>query len=413
MRKATVEDGQKEQKYLGNRGLIALIALLSAFIPLSTDIYLPALPGMAGSFNVAEGLISLTLILFFVFYAAGTLFWGPLSDKYGRKPILLAGLIGYTVASILCAVAGNVYQLIAFRVLQAVASGAATAVATAIVKDVYSGRRREGVLALVQSMAMISPIVAPVLGAFILGFTTWRGVFLVLAGIGMVAVAAALAFQETAVQLYNGGIIKSLSRLGVVAGNPGFIALLATFSIISIPMMAFISASSYIYIDTFGLTEQAYSYYFAANAAFSVIGPILYMKLSKRFKSSLIITVSYVVALVSGLLICTVGSMRPWMFAISIIPATLAGSVIRPPSTNLMLEQQQQDTGAASSLMGCVFTLMGSIGMAVISLDWQDKITVMGIGYIVIAFVSLVLWSVISKKPFIRQVSNAPQGHEL
>ncbi|RCX09333.1 DHA1 family bicyclomycin/chloramphenicol resistance-like MFS transporter [Anaerobacterium chartisolvens] len=408
MEKTSVENGQKEQKYLGNKGLIALIALLSAFIPLSTDIYLPALPSMAGSLNASEGLISLTLILFFIFYAAGTVFWGPLSDKYGRKRILLTGLSGYTVASVLCAVSGNVYQLIAFRILQAVASGSAAAVATAIVKDVYSGRRREGVLAIVQSMTMISPIIAPVLGAFILGFTTWRGVFFILAAIGVAAVAATVAFQETAVQLYKGGILKSLGRLGVVARNPGFIALLATFSIMAIPSMAFISASSYIYIGTFGLSEQTYSYYFAANALFSVMGPMVYMKISKHFKRGSIITASYSTAIVSGLLICTIGGMRPWLFALSIIPATLAGSAIRPPCTNLMLEQQQQDAGAVSSLMGCAFTLMGSIGMALISLNWQNKIAMMGIGYIIVALTSLILWTVVSKKPFVRQVSNVP-----
>jgi DHA1 family bicyclomycin/chloramphenicol resistance-like MFS transporter len=185
MNNTAVQSTPHHQKYLGSKGLIVLIALLSAFVPLSTDLYLPALPGMSRYFNASADLINLTLIGFFVFYSFGTLFWGPLSDKYGRKPILLIGLSLYVAASILCANAWNVYSLILFRILQAVGGSAAGAIAMAMVKEVFEGRRRESVLALVQSMVLISPALAPVLGAFLLGFTSWRGVFWILAGIGV------------------------------------------------------------------------------------------------------------------------------------------------------------------------------------------------------------------------------------
>ncbi|MCC7556195.1 MAG: MFS transporter, partial [Methanoculleus marisnigri] len=158
------------QKYLGDRGLIVLIALLSAFVPLSTDLYLPALPGMGDFFGVSAGLTNLTLILFFLFFSLGLLFWGPLSDRYGRRPVLLAGLALYIAASAGCAASWDIWLLIAFRILQAVGGSAASAVAMAMVKDVYDGRKRESVLALVQSMVVVSPAVAPVLGAFMLPY---------------------------------------------------------------------------------------------------------------------------------------------------------------------------------------------------------------------------------------------------
>jgi DHA1 family bicyclomycin/chloramphenicol resistance-like MFS transporter len=219
------EEKYKSQKYLGEKGLIVLIAFLSAFIPLSTDLYLPALPRMAEYFKAAPSLINLTVILFFIFYAAGSLFWGPLSDKYGRKPVLLIGLVIYTAASTLCVFSGNVYQLIGFRIIQAIASGAATAIAQAIVKDSYSGEKRVAVLALVSSMTMISPIVAPVVGALILKFTSWRGVFLVLAIIGLLITLATIVMEETIDQRSTGSIRQSLGRLVVVARNPGFMPL--------------------------------------------------------------------------------------------------------------------------------------------------------------------------------------------
>jgi len=406
MKTISIEENQKSQKYLGEKGLIVLIAFLSAFIPLSTDLYLPALPRMAENFKAAPSLINLTLILFFVFFAAGSLIWGPLSDKYGRKCILLTGLVIYTLASVLCAFSGNVYQLILYRIIQAIASGAATAVAQAIVKDSYSGRRRVSVLAIVTSMTMVAPIVAPVVGALILKFTSWRGVFMVLAAIGLLVTFAVIAMEETIVQRSTGSILQSLGRLGVVAKNPEFMSILLAFSLMSIPMMSFISSSSYIYVNQFGLSEQVYSYYFAANAFFMVIGPLLYMKLTRLVKPAWLITASFIIACISGIFISLVGIYGPWMFTLSLIPATLAGSITRPPSANLMMEQQKEDTGAVVSLMSFAFTVFGSIGMIIISLDWENRVLVMGLMYIVFAVASLMVWSRISKKSFVQQVLN-------
>lgn len=398
------DNNEKTQKYLGDKGFIIFIAFLSAFIPLSTDIYLPALPRMVENFNTSASLVNLTLIFFFVFYAIGTLFWGPLSDKYGRKRVLIIGLSIYSMASILCIFSVNVYQLIFFRSLQSIGCGAATAVATAIVKDVYIGRRRVTIIALVQSMGMLSPIISPVIGAIILSVLSWRGVFVILSIIGVLALAGSIAMEETIEMRYTGSIFKSIGRLGVVAKNKSFISLLMTFSMISIASMSFISASSYIYVDGFGLSEKIYSYYFAINAVFFLIGPLLYIKLSKIYHSNSIITVSYIVTSISGLLICIIGNLGPVFFALSLIPASLVGSIMAPARTNLMLEQLQGDTGAASSLMSCAFTFYGSIGMLMISLNFSNRIVVMGLMYLVIGLVSLILWLNISRKPYIKQV---------
>jgi MFS transporter, DHA1 family, multidrug resistance protein len=392
----------KKQKYLGDKGLVLFIAFLSAFIPLSTDIYLPALPRMVESFNTSASLVNLTLMFFFIFYAVGTLFWGPLSDKYGRKRILFIGLIIYSLASILCIFSTNVYQLILFRILQAIGCGAATAVSTAIVKDVYSGRRRLTIIALVQSMGMLSPIISPVIGAIILSILSWRGVFVVLSIIGVLALAGSIAMEETIEKRYTGSIFKSIGRLGVVAKNKSFILLLMIFSMMSIAFMSFISASSYIYVDGFGVSEKVYSYYFALNAVFFLLGPLLYIKLSKIYHSNSIITVAYIVTSISGLLICTIGNLNPLVFALSLIPASFAGSIMGPARTNLMLEQLQGDTGAASSLMSCAFTFYGSIGMLMISLNFSNRIVVMGLMYLIIGLISLTLWLVISKKSYIK-----------
>jgi len=394
----------RRQKYLGEKGLIALITLLSAFVPLSTDLYLPALPGMVLYFNVSAEMVNLTLILFFVFFSAGTLLWGPLSDKYGRKPVLLIGLSIYSAASLACAGSWDIHHLIAFRVLQAIGGSGAFAVSTAMIKDVYDSKSREPLLAMVQSMVLISPAAAPVLGALLLKFMSWRGVFLALAFIGLLALAGSIALQETIDKRYTGSMLQALGRLYKVARNPGFSSLLTLFSLLSISTMAFIASSSYIYINGFGLSAQVYSYYFAINAIGLIFGPMLYMRVSRKYHRRSIIIACFAVISASGLLISFFGGFQPWILTIVLLPATICASGVRTPGANLMLEQQKEDTGSAAALMGCFGIFMGSIGMTIISLNWSNTILVLGIMNILTGLTCEALWVRISQKPYVMQV---------
>lgn len=385
-------------------GLVALIALLSAFIPLSTDLYLPALPSMAGALHASASQVNLTLMSFFALYSVGTLFWGPMSDRYGRRPILRIGLGLYILASILCACAGNVYQLIAFRILQAIGSGAATAVASAMVKDRYAGRTRETVLAMVQSMMMIAPIVAPVLGALLLKITSWRGVFWTLASIGVAALLCSLPQPETLEKRSTGTLLQTMGRLGVVVRNPGFTWLLATFSLLALPFFAFLAASSFIYIKEFGLSPQAYSYFFAGNALLSLLSPFIYLQLSKHINSKAIITTGFAVVVLSGVLLATLGHLHPWAFALCLAPASLLTGIIRTPSAHLMLEQQQEDIGSAVALMSCSTLFIGSLGMLLISLQHHTMILPLGLLHIIFGLLCGGMWLWVSRQPFLKTV---------
>ena len=392
------------QKYLGQKGLIALITFFSAFVPLSIDLYLPALPSMAKYFNVSPNLTNLTLILFFVFFSAGMLFWGPLSDKYGRKPILLVGLSLYSAASYACAGSSDINHLIVFRVLQAIGGSAAFAVATAMIKDVYDIKNREGILALVQSMVLISPAVAPTVGALLLRFVSWRGIFWTLTGIGLLALFGSIALEETIETRYTGTMRQAMCRLGIVLMNPGFSSLLVVFSLLSVASMAFVASSSYIYINGFGLSEQVYSYYFALNALGMIGGPMLYMRISKKYRRRSLIFACFAAVSLSGALICYLGGLKPWLFAILLLPATISASCVRIPGANLLLEQQKGDSGSASALMSSFGIFMGSIGMVIISLNWNDTIFVLGILNILVGLICIVSWLLVSQKAFIRRV---------
>lgn len=385
-------DRSSEQKRLKSKGMIILIALLSAFVPLSTDLYLPALPDMSDFFHAPVSQINLTLSIFMVVYAVGSLLWGPMSDRYGRKPVLVIGLIIYIAASILCAFAWDVTSLIVFRALQAAGGSASGVTATAIVKDVYSGHKRESALAIVQSMVLISPAVAPVIGAFILQVMSWRGVFIVLSVIGTIALIGTLVMTETIQERSTGQVFESVGRLGRVLRNKGLVWLLVVFSIGSISSMAFISSSTFIYQENFHLSNQVYTYFFSFNALAMMAGPMLYLRINRKWHSETIIRACYLAVAVSGLLIFLLGNISPFVFALAIMPSLLANSCSRPPASNMMLEQQKTDTGSVSSIIGCTGLLMGAIGMQIISMPWSNRIEALGVMMFSTAFITLLIW---------------------
>ena len=228
-KKSVLSRTHLKKKKLSDRGMLFILAFISVFPPLSTDLYLPALPQMVKIFETSPARMNLTLSLFFVFFGAGILIWGPLSDKHGRKPILYWGLGIYVLSSLLCASADNYVQLILFRTFQAFGGGAATAVAPAIVKDLYTGEKRAHVLAVVMAMVITAPVVAPLLGAILLKIASWRAIFLTLAGVGLTALGVATRLEEPLADPYPGSALHSIGRLFVVLKNPGFSWLLCIF----------------------------------------------------------------------------------------------------------------------------------------------------------------------------------------
>lgn len=397
---------KKPQPILGKTGMLFFLVIISAFPPLTIDLYLPALPQMVEVFNTDQSMVNLTLSSYFVTYAVGLLFWGPLSEKFGRKPILLIGIASYMVASVLCAMTNSIEQLIGARIFQAFAGSAITVIATAIVKDLYDGREREKIMATIMSLVIIAPMVAPVFGAFLLKIASWRMMFVTLAIFGAFASVLALCYRETLESKYQGSIFRSWGRLAVVMKNRSFIKLLVIFSITPMALMGFLAAGSYIYINDFGLTEQQFSYAFAFNALCASFGPTLYMKLSYRVSVQKVISACFALLAIAGIFTLTVGGLSPWLFMFIAAPATLMVIIMRVPGTNLMLNQQDHDTGSAVALIQFFSMICGSLGMVLVSIRPDSLIENLGFIQLSVGILGGLMWLMVRNKEYVTKKLN-------
>lgn len=392
-----------QQPILGQKGVLFFLVIISAFPPLTTDLYLPALPQMVTIFDTNQTMVNLTLGGYLVFFSLGLLFWGPLSDKFGRKPILLTGLAIYITSSVLCSMATSIELLIVARTIQAFGGGAVTVVATAVIKDLYDGKEREKIMATVMSLVVIAPMVAPVLGAFLLSVASWRMMFVALAIFGVLATLITFMFTETLDEKSDASICRSWGRIFIVVKNPRFAILLAIFSMAPMSMMAYIAAASFIYIDGFHLSEQTFSFFFAFNALFATMGPMIYIRLSQNIATQTIISYCFGLLFFCGLLTFSIGGQSPFIFASLAAPATMMVITLRIPGTNLMLDQQKHDTGSAAALIQFTAMMLGSLGMYLVSLNPEHMIGSLGALQIAVGLTGSVLWFKVRRQSFVAE----------
>lgn len=388
-----------QQKYLRKAGLLALITVTGMAPPLSTDMYLPSLPKMADYFGAATVVVNMTMVAFFISMAVGMLVLGPLSDRFGRKITLIISLLLYMLASVMCAVTASIYFLIFMRIVQGIGAGGMVSLSIAIIKDCFEGPTRATALAVVQSMSVIAPIAAPVIGALIIQVSTWRTVFFVLAAIAAACLAATFLFEESIREdeRNEGGIIDSIKRLGVVGRNVNFTSFLLSVSFFSAPFMAYLAVASYVYEDFFGLKPTTFSIFFAINALSSVFGPLIYMRINSRVPAKATMWVLFIIGFAAGISMLLFGHVSPVIFLATMIPFSMANSYVRPFSTNILLDQIQGDTGSASALLNFTHTLLGSIGMFIGSLPWSSYVSGIGITIVGFLLLALAVWVYVLK----------------
>lgn len=391
-------DESNEKLKSNLKGTLPLLALLTAFPAMSTDMILPAVPSLAEMWNQPLSVINLILVCFFVTYGFSLLFYGPISDRFGRRRPLLAGLSVYIAASMLCAFATNAPMLIGFRILQAAGAAASSSISMAMTKDIFSGHERERILAYTAVIMALAPMIAPVLGGWVFTNFSWQWIFLIQAVMGVIGIIGVLRFPETLSRVSDLPLSRMMHSYGRLLFNPSYIAMVLVMSASLFPLYSFIAGSSAIYVNEFGLSEQKYSYFFAFNALALMVGSFSCLRLTRNISSGSLMTIGFAGVFLGGVFILLTGQHGPWSFALPMFLITFSLGLSRPPSNNLVLEQVDRDAGSASSLLiFCYFTL-GAVGMWFISLDWADKIPVLGTIALSCGAMVLAAWFILQKK---------------
>lgn len=372
--------------------LLLFISLLAAFPPLSTDMYIPAIPLLREQWGQPLVVINLTLIGFFIAYCVFLLVYGPLSDRYGRKRPLMTGIGIYIVASLICALSTGIHMMIAARVVQAAGAASASALSLAICKDLFDAKSRERVMAHIAVIMALAPMMAPIIGSWVIFWSSWRWIFVVQALMGLVAFLGVYRMTESLTTFSTVSPRKVIGVYRRLLGNGRYISLLLAMSLLVFPLFAFIAGSSEIYMTHFGLGERTFGLFFGANAMASMFGAIAFGRLSLYIRMEKLVTVSFGGIMAAGIWMLLETHPSPWSLALPMAAMTFFFGLNRPPTNNLILEQVDQDVGAASSLLVFTFMIFGALSMGIISLQWTDKVAVLGMMGTITGSLTLVFW---------------------
>jgi MFS transporter, DHA1 family, multidrug resistance protein len=362
----------------GRATLVGILGALSAFGPLSIDMYLPALPELADDLHAAPSLVQLTLTAVLLGLATGQLLGGPISDARGRRGPLLAGLVLYVVATVLCAVAPSVGVLIAMRFLQGVAGAFGIVIGRAIVRDLTAGREAAALFAALILVNGVAPIVAPVIGAGILHVTTWRGVFVVLAVVGAaIAAVTALVLGETLPRAARrpGGLRATLRIFGALLADRRFVGCGAPSGLAFAAMFAYISGSPFVLQEVYGASPAVFSLLFGVNG----LGIVAMGRLSERLSHA---GHEPAELLRAGLLGTAVGgvalllSVAAGLGLAGVLPSLFVVvssiGVIVPNAAALALAGHPSTAGAASGLLGVAQFAFGAAVAPLVGLAGED-----------------------------------------
>jgi MFS transporter, DHA1 family, multidrug resistance protein len=372
---------------------IIILGALTALGPLSNDTYLPGLPNIARDLHTTASATQLSLTACLVGLGVGQLIAGPLSDGYGRRRPLMAGLVLYGVASVLCAVAPSIWLLIVLRLLQGIGGATGIVVAAAVVRDRHTGAAAAKYFSMLLLVTGLAPVLAPVLGGQLLRWTSWRGIFVALTIAGAVLlIAAAVGLPETLPksQRQRGGMGAMMSIFGRLLSDRAFVGYVLAVGFGFGAMFAYIAGSPFVLQVIHHFSPQQYSAVFAVNAFGLVIAAQVSGRIVHRFGPRRLLGVGVTGSFVGGLLVLASvvlggGGLVPLLVGLFLVVASVG--FIMPNSMALALGKYGAVAGAAAAFVGLAQHLVGAaaapfagVAGAGDALPMAIVITILGVG---------------------------------
>ncbi|WP_191248288.1 Bcr/CflA family multidrug efflux MFS transporter [Amycolatopsis deserti] len=393
----------KVRRSPGTLRYVLILGGLSAFAPLSIDMYLPALPRMADDLHSSAPTLQLTLTAFIIGLALGQLIAGPLSDSLGRRRPLLAGLALYAVASVLCAVSPTAELLVAGRAVQALGAAAGMVIARACVRDLFAGTAMTKFFSMLMLVSGLAPILAPVIGGQVLRLTSWRGVFVVLAVFGaLLLVAAALAMPETlpAQRRRPARIGSTLRGYAGLLRDRSFVGYALSAGLMFAGLFAYISASSFVLQELYGLSPQEYSLVFGANGLGIVIAGQVNGRIVGRVAERTLLTVGLCASAAGGIgvLVAAVAGLPLPVLLVPLLVMVSSIGLVMPNASSLALAEHPHNAGAASALLGVMQFVVGGLATPLVSLGDEASAVPMGAVMASFAVVALLVFGTLTRR---------------
>jgi DHA1 family bicyclomycin/chloramphenicol resistance-like MFS transporter len=344
----------------GTFALTALLAGLSAIGPLTTDMYLPSLPDIVRLLDATTAEGQLTISAYLIGFAIGQIVYGPVSDRHGRKPVLIGAVALYCLASLVCALSTSVEMLIGARALQALGGCGGIVVARAVVRDIYSGARAGRELSLIGSVMALAPVLAPVAGGFLHAAFGWRSVFFTLAACGLSGIIIIWLLLPETLRLRAAepvSLSSMLSSYRLVARNPAYLAYMGLATTSYAGLFAWISAASFVLQDLYGLSALAFGVIFALGSLGYMAGATIAARLVVRRGLDLTIGAGGVASALGGLGMVAAVALGLTSSLSLVVPMAvyLAGlGLVLPQAIAGAMTPFPERAGAASALLGFV-----------------------------------------------------------
>lgn len=381
--------------------LIVILGSITAIGPLTIDMYLPAFAKISASFAAPQNLVQLSLTTYFIGLAASQLIYGPIIDRFGKKPPLLFGLCIFIISSIACCFVTDIHQLIILRFFQAMGACIGVVAPRAIVRDIFSTQESARIYSHLMLVMGLAPIIAPMAGSFILNIFDWRAIFVFLTGFGILClIVSYYAIPDTAAADKEEKISRIFKKYWKILQDRQFLICTLSGSFIMSGLFAYLTASPFAYLEFFGLSAKKYSLIFAINSCGFIAMSQLNAYLLKKNAINNVLQKTLLIPVISGIILIIIGNTSQdfWLFSITCLVFLASVGAITPNTTALALSTQLKNSGSASALLGTIQFTFATITSFLVSILHDGGIASMSVIVGVCGILSCLTYKIFIKK---------------